>query len=92
MADLLNRWHRVGWIQHDVTPKQFLRQISNEWRRENHHDCVGAKDADLDRFFNELDAMTMGQMLTLLHLVGEVPRRGQCRGGLVVSGLVPGQD
>ena len=71
LADLLNRWHRAGWIHHEVTPKQFLRQISNEWRRENHRDCVGPKDADLDRFFNELDAMTMGQMLTLLHLVGE---------------------
>ena len=43
LADLLNRWHRAGWIPYEVTPKQFLRQIGNEWRRENHHDCVGVK-------------------------------------------------
>ena len=71
LADLLNRWHRAGWILHEVTPKHFLRQIGNEWRSETHRDCVGVKDADLDRFFNELVAVTMGQLLTLLHLVGE---------------------
>ena len=38
---------------------------------ERHYDHVGVKGEDLDTFFSKLEAKTVGQILSLLYLVGE---------------------